>query len=32
MEKSSCLNYETTRWEPQKIGVSERHVSNKFNP
>ncbi|XVE56343.1 hypothetical protein DITRI_Ditri04bG0001700 [Diplodiscus trichospermus] len=31
MEKSGCLNYATTRWEPVKPGVSERQVSYKFN-
>ncbi|OMO77406.1 C2 calcium-dependent membrane targeting [Corchorus capsularis] len=31
MEKSGCLNYATTMWEPVKPGVCERHVSYKFN-
>lgn len=31
MEKSGCLNYDTTTWEQVKPDVSERHVSYKFN-
>ncbi|XVF08418.1 hypothetical protein REPUB_Repub07fG0002000 [Reevesia pubescens] len=31
MEKSGCLNYATTAWEPVRPGVSERQVSYKFN-
>ncbi|XP_017972261.1 PREDICTED: C2 and GRAM domain-containing protein At5g50170 isoform X1 [Theobroma cacao] len=31
MEKSGCINYVTTIWEPVKPGVSERRISYKFN-
>ncbi|KAF5730889.1 C2 and GRAM domain-containing protein [Tripterygium wilfordii] len=31
MEKSGCLNYATTAWEPVKPGVLERRLSYKFN-
>lgn len=31
MEKSGCLNYTTTSWEPVQPGVSERRVSYRFN-
>ncbi|XP_062169870.1 C2 and GRAM domain-containing protein At5g50170 [Alnus glutinosa] len=31
MEKSGCLNYATTTWEPLKPDVFERRLSYKFN-
>lgn len=31
MEKSGCLNYATTTWEPVKPDVFERRLSYKFN-
>ncbi|EOY20882.1 C2 calcium/lipid-binding and GRAM domain containing protein, putative [Theobroma cacao] len=31
MEKSACINYVMTIWEPVKPGVSERRISYKFN-
>lgn len=31
MEKSGCLNYSATEWEPVKPGTFERSVSYKFN-
>ncbi|XP_031261427.1 C2 and GRAM domain-containing protein At5g50170 isoform X1 [Pistacia vera] len=31
MEKSGCLNYTNTSWEPLNSGVSERHVSYRFS-
>lgn len=31
MEKSGCLNYATTTWEPVKPDVFERSMSYKFN-
>ncbi|KAL5544117.1 hypothetical protein UlMin_007901 [Ulmus minor] len=31
MEKSGCLNYTTTAWEPYNSNVFERRVSYKFN-
>lgn len=31
MEKSGCLNYVTTSWEPIKPGVFERKLSYRFN-
>ncbi|XP_021292585.1 C2 and GRAM domain-containing protein At5g50170 isoform X2 [Herrania umbratica] len=31
MEKSGCINYATTIWEPVKPGVSERRIFYKFN-
>lgn len=31
MEKSGCLYYATTKWEPVKPVVFERRLSYKFN-
>lgn len=31
MEKSGCLNYATTSWDPLNSGVFKRHMSYRFS-